>query len=353
MAERDRLRLLCGLAAAPLVLPRTARADDGVLLRIMLQVLAGDLTAALDATRQLAGKRGHPDARDLLVELTDMARGDYATKGNRAFPRFAPLWRRARREWLDTQRPPVGALPASALSLPASVDGGPGKQLHGDRRTPVGTYWIDDELETSRLPARYGSRALALDYPNALDRRQGRKGGGIWIHGMDPANNIRPPRDTDGCVAVTEERIGALADALDPRTTPVIISERLAWRSPADGPAPVLAALDAALAEWLAARTAGDAERVLALYDDSFSRAGMEPAVWRSWRRRAMASDAVAAVSAESVAHFAETGLADTYVTRFRQVLRPAEGGAAVTTWQRLYWHQKKGRLRIVAQSAG
>ena len=91
---------------------------------------------------------------------------------------------------------------------------------------------------------------------------------------------------------------------------------------------------------------------VYGFYDDAFTRAGMSPAVWRSWRRRATAAGAVAEVTSDAVAHFADPA-SEAWLTRFRQVLRPVGGGEPVVTWQRLYWRQQKGRLRIVAQSAG
>lgn len=388
MAERDRIRLLAALATAPWSVRAAASAPgtDAPLLAIMRRVFDNDLPGALAAARLLATAGGHPDAHRLVTELADMARGGYATEGNRAFVRFRPLWQRALSVWLAERWPPANRLPSNVLSLapgtgsvlavdleesaawlvpaegvaPGDVEAfyissgvaGPGKRRYGDKRTPVGVYWAVDDLDAERLPARYGSRVMPLDYPNALDRSQRRTGDGIWIHGIDPANNVRPPRDTDGCIAFTEDRVNALADGVRQRVTPVVVASRLDWHEPGRRGDEVTA-LDGALAEWLTSWRARDADRFIALYADEFKGMGMSPQLWRSWRRRMLESGPVPGVDIASVSHFVADADAGVYLTRCRQSLQPADGGERVVTWLRLYWQEQKGRLRVVAQSAG
>jgi hypothetical protein len=79
----------------------------------------------------------------------------------------------------------------------------------------------------------------------------------------------------------------------------------------------------------------------------------MSAQLWRSWRRRMLETGAVPGVDIASVSHFVADADAGVYLTRCRQSLRPADGGERVVTWRRLYWQEQKGRLRIVAQSAG
>ena len=75
---------------------------------------------------------------------------------------------------------------------------GVGKQRAWDRKTPLGVYFITEELDTSKLAPKYGIAAFPLDYPNAWDRYNERTGSGIWLHGVDASAPDRPPRDTDG-----------------------------------------------------------------------------------------------------------------------------------------------------------
>jgi murein L,D-transpeptidase YafK len=84
--------------------------------------------------------------------------------------------------------------------------GGTGKKRAGDQRTPLGIYFVTEQLDTSRLHDKYGVTAFPLDYPNAWDRRLGRTGDGIWVHGVDPEGGTRPPLDTSRVLPLTLRR---------------------------------------------------------------------------------------------------------------------------------------------------
>ena len=71
-------------------------------------------------------------------------------------------------------------------------ENGVDKQRSGDRRTPLGIYFVTDQLDTTRMHEKYGYTAFVLDYPNGLDRQAGRTGGGIWVHGVDRRGGQRP-----------------------------------------------------------------------------------------------------------------------------------------------------------------
>lgn len=80
---------------------------------------------------------------------------------------------------------------------------GIGKQVEGDRRTPVGVYRITSFIPDSALPPRYGPGALPIDYPNSMDRMEQRTGYGIWLHGTEPGYVNRGPNASDGCVSLS------------------------------------------------------------------------------------------------------------------------------------------------------
>ena len=127
---------------------------------------------------------------------------------------------------------------------------GVGKQVSGDRRTPLGLYWIVDRLEDHQLPPRYGPLAFPLDYPNDLDRGLGRRGDGIWLHGTDPSTYARPPLDSDGCLVLADADLLRLATVITMSTTPVVIAR--SWPF-ADKPAVARlpAGLGQALEQWM------------------------------------------------------------------------------------------------------
>lgn len=228
---------------------------------------------------------------------------------------------------------------------------GAGKQRAWDRKTPLGIYFITDELDTRRLHDRYGDRAFALDYPNAWDRYRERTGDGIWIHGVDRRDPERPPRDTDGCIALPNPQIKALAEEFLPLTTPVIVTRQMDW-TPATVAATQRQHLASALAAWERSVEENDLAAYLALYADDFSARGMTREEWAEWRRRVFARRGALALDLYDITLIAdpeETGL---FLSRFTQRLRSGE--ASVSTMKRLYWrYGAAGGLQIVTEDNG
>ncbi|MDX1670661.1 MAG: L,D-transpeptidase, partial [Limnobacter sp.] len=101
------------------------------------------------------------------------------------------------------------------------------KNREGDKRTPVGVYTITELLPKEKLTDFYGPIALPIDYPNAWDKRLGKTGYGIWLHGMPDEYVSRPPKDSDGCVVLANQDLLALQPFVDIGNTLVVISEKL------------------------------------------------------------------------------------------------------------------------------
>ena len=108
---------------------------------------------------------------------------------------------------------------------------GSGKKIQGDKKTPLGIYFITEKLDISKLPSRYGAAAYPLDYPNSLDRYMKKTGYGIWLHGTDPDILKRPPRDTDGCLALQNKQLLELSEYLVPMNTPIIVVKTINWKT--------------------------------------------------------------------------------------------------------------------------
>ena len=53
----------------------------------------------------------------------------------------------------------------------------------GDQKTPVGVYRVTAEPAGTEVVRLYGAGAFPISYPNEWDRREGRNGHGIWLHG--------------------------------------------------------------------------------------------------------------------------------------------------------------------------
>lgn len=104
-----------------------------------------------------------------------------------------------------------------------------GKVKEGDNKTPLGVYSIVDHRTDASLPELYGSGALTLNYPNALDTFLGRTGYGIWLHGVPRSGLSRSPRSSEGCVTMSNEHLTRLVERIDVRSTQVIMTDQVRW----------------------------------------------------------------------------------------------------------------------------
>ena len=101
------------------------------------------------------------------------------------------------------------------------------KASEGDQKTPLGVYFVNASLPKNKLTDFYGSAAYPLSYPNEWDRKQGRDGHGIWLHGTPSNTYSRPPRASNGCVVLSNEDLESLGKLLQVGVTPVIITNRM------------------------------------------------------------------------------------------------------------------------------
>lgn len=228
---------------------------------------------------------------------------------------------------------------------------GVGKQRAWDRKTPLGVYFITEELDTQRLHDKYGDKAFVLDYPNAWDRYRERTGDGIWLHGVDRKDPDRPPLDTDGCLALPNADIAALADELAPLQTPIIVAREMAWTSP-NAIAAQRAELQGALVRWRQSVEQNDFFNYLALYADGFRYRGMSRDDWAAWRSGVFAKRETVGVEISDLLLLADPEEPGLFLSRFTQQLRTAE--RTVVTQKRLYWrYDDAGELRIVTEDNG
>jgi len=162
---------------------------------------------------------------------------------------------------------------------------GKGKNVEGDSKTPLGTYFVTSSLDAKKLPDLYGTGAFPIDYPNAWDRRQGKTGHGIWLHGVPSNTYSRAPLDTKGCLAMSNPELDAIKPFLHSGVTPVIISSRLNWVS-----AKVIkkdaAIVNQQIDQWLQDWRSRDVNAYLKHYSRSFRSDNKEYDVWVKHKRR-------------------------------------------------------------------
>lgn len=298
--EEDRLR---GLVA-------TADGPEGRLIAAYVALGAGDGRKAFELTQELV--REHPEfalAQLLYGDLLATRAGvpsSFGPDGQDAAPTTGDERRKAlhdealRRLAALRERPPAGKVPAEFAQLPASIrhavavdasrsrlylfTNGPqglsferdvyvsigkqgmAKQVEGDKRTPLGVYWITAAVPDTQLDERFGKAALRINYPNAFDRLSGRSGFGLYLHGV-PSNVMNHvPWATDGCVAMSNDDVTHLHKTLALDSTPVVIARELNWVAPQDAQRSAAEFRPAYMA-WDQARRGADTKALKAWYD--------------------------------------------------------------------------------------
>ena len=228
---------------------------------------------------------------------------------------------------------------------------GAGKERAWDRRTPLGVYFVVDELDTTRMPEKYGIAAFPLDYPNEWDRLNQRTGDGIWVHGVQQGPDRRPAYDTDGCIALPNEDLDVLRDRLRPELTPVIVTREMAFRNAQESGA-LRAALKESLETWIASLSSGDLHGYLSLYAEEFRYRGISAADWAALRFRNFEDRSPIDIEIDEVFLLGDPEVDDLFVSRFRQTI--VEGGETRRVVKRLYWKlSPEGDFRIVAEDNG
>ena len=159
------------------------------------------------------------------------------------------------------------------------------KRSEGDGRTPSGVYRFLGARRDPTLAPRYGPIVFPIDYPNPVDRMEGKNGHGIWLHGYPEHAKRRPPNDTRGCFSVPNSRLTALARWITPGRTWVVVGEHLRFGD--DEARKALAqSLAQALESWRKDWESLDVDAYLAHYHPRFHAGNMGFTAWARYKRR-------------------------------------------------------------------
>ncbi len=274
------------------------------------------------------------------------------------------------------ERPPAGALPTQFIELPPTTkhaiavdasrsrlylfENGPNglqlvadhyasigrlgaeKSFEGDQRTPLGVYYITSRLEAKQLADFYGIGALPLNYPNEYDRRLGRTGGGIWLHGVPSDSYARSPNSTDGCVVLANEELQTILDRVQPRSTPVVIARSLQWATPTNT-AQQRRNLHNLIEGWRVARASGDLNRLMSFYSPQFANGTRDLTQWRLMLEKEVTQQRGRALQLKDVAILGWKDKSDILVVTFGEVSDGQRTGAV----KRQYWGKEGGLWKI------
>jgi murein L,D-transpeptidase YafK len=223
------------------------------------------------------------------------------------------------------------------------------KAREGDQKTPVGVYHVTGNLPRQKLSDFYGAGAYPINYPNEWDKRLGRNGYGIWLHGTPPDTYSRPPRASDGCIVLANPDLVSVGRNLQVGTTPVIIAGEIEW---ADARAleTERAALAGALERWRADWQSRDTERYLEHYSPAFRSGAQDLAAWKAHKRGVNAAKRWIRVNLTQVSMLRYPNQVDFVVVSFEQDYRSSN--LSNTLRKRQYWQKEDSRWRIVYEGS-
>jgi len=108
------------------------------------------------------------------------------------------------------------------------------KQLQGDKKTPEGVYTFRRFHSSEQLVTKYdeagliyGAGAFTMNYPNEMDARDKKTGGGIWLHSTDDDNRISKGLDSRGCVVATNQDLKDISKYIELGSTSTVIVQDL------------------------------------------------------------------------------------------------------------------------------
>jgi len=152
------------------------------------------------------------------------------------------------------------------------------KSKQNDRKTPEGIYFFTNFYVKNNLSPIYGARAFPIDYPNPMDKKEGREGYGIWFHGT---NKPLKPRDSNGCIVLDNHNIDQLADYIKLYDTPVIISSRIEMVRP-EKLKKEKKELEKIIEDWRREWERKEIDRYMSFYSRRFTAQGKD---WDQWKR--------------------------------------------------------------------
>ncbi|MBA3995948.1 MAG: hypothetical protein C0489_04035 [Candidatus Accumulibacter sp.] len=223
------------------------------------------------------------------------------------------------------------------------------KMREGDKKTPVGVYHVTSSLPTKKLGDFYGSGAFPINYPNEWDKRQGRNGHGIWLHGTPSDTFSRPPKASDGCVVLANTDLDAVAKNLQVGLTPVIISNSIEWLSLDDWQSE-RSALNKQIDEWRTDWESRDVDRFLRHYSKKFQANGQTFEQFAQQKQQVNSSKEWIKIKLGNTSMFRNPGKDEVVVVTFDQGY--SSNNLNNQMKKRQYWIREDGRWKIIYEGA-
>lgn len=231
----------------------------------------------------------------------------------------------------------------------SSGKAGAEKIKEGDQKTPLGVYFVTANLPRTQISDFYGTGAFPISYPNEWDKRQGKNGHGIWLHGVPSDTYSRPPRASNGCVVLANPDMDRLGRNLQVGLTPVVISDRVEWVDPREIAAQ-RSELSHRVEDWRRDWESIDTDKYLRHYSKNFSAPGQNYRSWEEQKRQVNASKSWVKVKLSNISIFAYPGNENLMVVTFDQDY--SSNNLNNQMRKRQYWKLEDNQWKIVYEGA-
>jgi murein L,D-transpeptidase YafK len=225
---------------------------------------------------------------------------------------------------------------------------GADKVSEGDHRTPLGVYFINSKLTKDKLTDFYGSEAFPLSYPNEWDRRHGRDGHGIWLHGTPSDTYSRPPRASSGCVVLANDDLLQLGKLVQVGHTPVIITGQMDWSDESDRTE--RSSLLAEIEKWRNDWASRDSDAYLSHYAQDFSTGEVKLAAFSQQKRLVNSGKTWIKVTLSKLSAFPYPGQPGLVVVNFEQDY--GSNNLSNRMLKRQYWMKRNNKWQIVYEGS-
>jgi murein L,D-transpeptidase YafK len=231
----------------------------------------------------------------------------------------------------------------------SSGKSGVDKLREGDKKTPLGVYHVTSSMPKEKLADLYGVGAFPINYPNEWDRREGRGGSGIWLHGTPSDTFSRPPQASDGCVVLTNRDLEAIRQRVQIGLTPVIISSNVEWVQP-QAVTGLRQELSAMVEQWRRDWEGLNTDKYLTHYSQSFNAGGQDYKAFAQQKKQVNGGKQWVKVKLEKVSMFLYPGKERLAVVTFDQDY--TSSNLANKMRKRQYWIKEGSAWRIVHEGA-
>ncbi len=220
------------------------------------------------------------------------------------------------------------------------------KKKQGDKKTPLGVYYVTKHIPDKKLPDFYGTGAYPINYPNDWDKRLGKTGYGIWLHGTPTDTYSRPPLASDGCVAMSNPDFSALKPFVEVGKTPVVITNGIDWLEQ-DEWLEEQKTFSSLLKQWEQDWESLKTSRYLAHYSKSFKGGNKNYWSWAKHKKRVNKHKTFIKIDLSDISMYRYPGAKDTIVINFKQKYKSNNFKQVAN--KRQYWHREKdGNWRII-----